>query len=95
MLLNQPLAGSAQLQAGAVHQQVHGLSPAVRPWHVQRPGPAAQGGMVRDRQIQAEQPEEGADQALGLAQCQTEHRPKGQRRLDRQGGVAGLTTAGR
>jgi hypothetical protein len=94
MLLNQPLARSTQPQAGAVHQQVHGLSPAAGPWHVQRLGAAAQGGMVWNCQIQAEQPEERADQALRLAQCQMEYRPQGQRRLDRQGGVTELAITG-
>jgi hypothetical protein len=76
MLLDQPLAGPAQFQARAVHQQVHGLgtvtslrAPA-RPWpgHLQRRGPAAQGGVVRHGEIKPEQADDGADQAFGLAQ---------------------------
>src|SRR3954451_16761058 len=62
MLLDQPLAGPAQLQPRAVHQQVHRLSivpivrSAARPWagHLQGGGPAAQGGVVRHREIKAE-----------------------------------------
>src|SRR5215212_7946042 len=45
VLLGQPLAGPAELQARAVHQQVHGFGSgpaAARPWprHLQRLGPA-------------------------------------------------------
>src|SRR3954462_7578777 len=43
VLLNQPLAHATQLQARAVHQQVHGFAVAARSWprHLQRLGPAA------------------------------------------------------
>src|SRR3954452_22700616 len=49
MLLDQPLAGPTQRQARAVHQQVHGLGAAARPWagHLHGLVPAAQGGVVR------------------------------------------------
>ena len=84
MLLDQPLTGPAQLQARAVHQQVHGLGivpivgSAARPWaeHLQGGGPAAQGGVVRHREIKAQQAHEGADQALGLPERQAEHGPE-------------------
>src|SRR3954467_7701905 len=74
MLLDQPLAGPTQLQPCAVHQQVHGLGivtivgSAAQPWagHLQGGGPAAQGGVVRHREIKAQQAHEGTDQALGL-----------------------------
>ena len=48
---------------------------APRLWlrHLQRLGPAAEGAVVRNREIEAEQLEDGADQPLGLAQCQAEH----------------------
>ena len=46
--------------------------------------------MVRHGELEAEQLEDGADQPLGLAQRQAEHRPQRQRRHDRQAGVAGL-----
>ncbi len=87
--LNQPLAGAAKLQAGAVHQQVHGLAVTARPraWHCQRLRPAAQGRVVRHGQgdpslpfhalpraeplaAPPEQADDGADQALCLAQGQ-------------------------
>jgi len=76
MLLQQPLARAAQAQSRAVHQQVQGFAiPArLRARHIERPGPAAQGGMVRHRQSEPEQADDGADQALGLAQSQVEHR---------------------
>ena len=46
--------------------------------------------MVRHREIEPEQAEDGADQPLGLAQGEAEDGPQGQRRRDRQGGVGGL-----
>ena len=67
MLLDQPLAGTAKLQPRAVHQQVHGLAARFWPQHLQRLGPTAQGGVVRHSEIEAEQLQNGADQALGLA----------------------------
>src|SRR3954463_7938607 len=43
--------------------------PAGRPrwWHLQRPGPAAERAVVGHRQVEPEQAEDGADQALSLA----------------------------
>jgi hypothetical protein len=84
VFLLQPLARAAQAQARAVHQQVQGLAvPAwLRARHLQRLGPAAQGRVVRHAQLQPEQADDGADQALGLAQCQAEHRAQGERRQD-------------
>src|SRR3954454_15465492 len=103
VLLDQPLAGPAQLQAGAVDQQVHGLGLAAgiaatraqRPRHLQRRRPPTEGGVVRHAQRQPEQADDGADQPLGLPERQAEHRPQGQRRQDRQGRVPGLDAAGR
>jgi hypothetical protein len=48
--------------------------------------------MAEHRQIETEQPEDGADQALGLAQRQAEHGTERQSRGNRQVGVARLTT---
>src|SRR5829696_7922091 len=84
MLLDQPLARPTQLQARAVHQQMHGVGPAItigataRPWagHVQRRGPAAQGGVVGSREIGTKQANDGPNQAFGLAVGQTEHGPE-------------------
>ena len=82
----------AQLQARAVHQQVNGLGYAGPwPWDLQRLGPAAQGGMVGNREIETEQANDGADQAFGLAQSQTEHGLERQGRRDRQIRVVRLT----
>src|SRR3954470_13650202 len=43
VLLDQPLTRATQLQARAVHQQVHGFAVVARAWprHLQRRGPAA------------------------------------------------------
>jgi hypothetical protein len=46
--------------------------------------------MVGDGEVEAEQAEDEADQPLGLAQGQAEHRPQRQGRSDRQGGVVRL-----
>src|SRR4051794_10797502 len=73
VLLDQPLARPAQLQARAVHQQVHGLGARPWSWDLQGLGPAAQGGVVRHREIETKQMKDGADQAFGLAQRQAEH----------------------
>ena len=51
--------------------------------------------MVRNGQLQPEQPEDRADQTFGLAQRQAEHGPQRQRRQDRQGRVPGLPAPGR
>ena len=70
---------------------MHRLAPRLWPRHLQRLGPAAEGAVVRHREIEAKQLQDRADQPLGLAQRQAEHRPQCQRRGDRQIGVAGLT----
>src|SRR5215207_604129 len=102
MFLQQPLAGPTQLQPRAVHQQMRGLGIApslgvARPWpgHLQRRGPAAQGCVIRLGKAGAEQADEGADQALCLAQRQAEHGPEGEGCQDRQGRVPGLSAPGR
>src|SRR3954464_3586633 len=77
VLLDQPLARAVELQPRAVHQQVHGAGIAasaaprtvaarLRPRHLQRLGPAAQGGVVGNREIETKQTNDGADQAFGL-----------------------------
>ena len=89
VLFDQPFTGPTQLQARAVHQQMHRVStvPTVesaRPWagHLQGGGPSAQGGVVRHREIESEQAHEGADQAFGLPERQAEHGPERQGRQD-------------
>src|SRR4051794_40444933 len=86
MLLDQPFPGLAELQTRAVHQQMNGLRiaarPRPRPLHGLRP--AAQGGMVGNREIETQQANDRADQAFGLAQSQTEYGFERQRRRDRQ-----------
>src|SRR5215210_4783087 len=103
MLLDQPLAAPAQLESRAVHQQVHrrGLAPslgaAARPWpgYLQRRGPAAEGGVVRHTQAEAEQADDGANQAFGLPERQTEHGAHGQSRQDGELRIPGLPAPGR
>ncbi len=62
--------------------------------HLQRLGPAAQGGVVRHPQLQPEQADDGADPALGLARRRAEHRAQSERCLDRQGRVERLPARG-
>src|SRR3712207_8440040 len=92
MRLGQPLSGPAEFQTRAVHQQMHRLAP--RPWsrQLQGLGPTAQGRVVRNREVEAEQAEDGPDQALGLAQGQAEHSSQGQGCRDGQCRVGGLPT---
>jgi hypothetical protein len=91
VLLEQPLAGPAQLEPRAVHQQVHGRgiapslgagSPRLR--HFYRCGPPAEGGVIRHTQGEAEQANDGANQAFGLPERQAEHGPERQGRQDGQ-----------
>jgi len=56
---------------------------------------AAQGGMVRHGESEPKQADDGADQALRLAQGQAEHGPERQRRQHRQRGIPGLPARGR
>ena len=51
--------------------------------------------MIRAQRDQAQELQNRADQAFGLTQCQPEHRPECQRRLDGQNRIAGLTASGR
>jgi len=68
MFLVQPLAGPAQLQPGAIHQQMQelGTGAGTGPRHVQRRGPAAQRAVVGDGEVELEQAYNGADQTLRL-----------------------------
>src|SRR5215212_3276974 len=86
MLLDQPLPRPAELQTRAVHPQMNGLRIAARPrpGHLQGLRPAAQGGMVGNRESETQQANDRADQAFGLAQRQTEYGFERQRRRDRQ-----------
>jgi hypothetical protein len=49
--------------------------------------------MVGHGEVEAEQGDDGGDEAFGLAQRQAEHRPQRQRRGDGQRGVARLPAA--
>src|SRR3954466_1919064 len=102
VLLEQPLARAAQLQARAVHQQVRRLAVGTgtgaarpRPRHLQRRRPAAECRVVRHTQREAEQADDGADQALGLPVGEAEHRAQRERRQDGERRVPGLAAPGR
>src|SRR6201982_854440 len=91
--LDEPLAGTAELEPCAVHQQVYRL--AARSWsrHLQCLAPSADGRMVWRGEIKTEQPKKGCDQPFGLAERQAENRPQRQRRRDRHRRVARLAAA--
>ena len=93
MLVEQPLPGPAELQARTVDQQMHRL--ASWPWsrQLQGLGPAAQGRVVRHRQLKAEQTDDGPDQPLGLAQGQAKDGSQGQGRRDGQRRVDAMEAA--
>ena len=52
-------------------------------------------GLGRHREIEPEQAHEGADQAFGLPERQTEHRAHGQGRQDGELRIPGLPAPGR
>jgi glutathione S-transferase len=91
VLFDQPFAGSAQLQPGAVHEQMQraGCGPP-RQRHFQRLPPPAQCGVVRHRQIKPKQSDDGFDQPLGLPQPQAKDHAHRQRGGDRQGRIMRL-----
>src|SRR5206468_11389182 len=102
VLLDQPLACTKQLEPCAIDQQVQrcGVAASIgatrrRPRHLQCRRPAAQRRVVRHTQGQAEQADNGTDQALGLPVCEAEYGTQGQRRQDRQRRVPGLTAPAR
>jgi hypothetical protein len=64
LLLDQPLAGTGQLQSSTVHQQMHRFGVGRRSRHLQRLCPPADCGMVRDGKIRTEQAENRADQSF-------------------------------
>ena len=55
MLLDQPLAGTGQLQSSAVHQQMHRFGVGRRSRYLQRFCPPAERGMVRGGKIKTKQ----------------------------------------
>ena len=67
VLFNQPFAGPAELQARAVHQQMQRTGSKPPMWrHFQRLAPAAQCRVIRHRESEAEQSDDGADEPFGL-----------------------------
>jgi hypothetical protein len=70
-----------------------GIPAGAWPHHLQCLSAAAQGRVVRHREVKPKQVDEGADQPFGLAQGQAEDGAQGQRRGDRQGRIGGLPPA--
>src|SRR3954452_731684 len=92
VLLNQPLARTAQLQPRTVDQQVdRSASRAGLRRQSQALSAPAEGREIRYRQIEAEQLEDRADQSLGLAQRQVENSAERQSCRNCEVGVVGLT----
>ena len=87
-----PLARATQLQSRTVNQPVdRPAGDAGLRWQLQRLGSPAEGGIVRNGQVETEQLEDRADQSLGLAQRQAEHSAQRQRCRNREVGVVRLT----
>jgi hypothetical protein len=64
VLFNQPFAGAAELQARAVHQQMQRTGSKPPMWrHFQRLAPAAQCRVIRHRESETEQSDDGADES--------------------------------
>jgi len=87
VLFQQPLTLATELQARAVHQQVHGFAASTgvgmtRPRHLQRRRTPAERRVVRHGQHEAKQANDGAEQALGLPVGQAEHRADRERHQD-------------
>jgi hypothetical protein len=75
VLVDEPLTGTAELEPGAVDQQVYRF--AARSWwrHRQCLAASAQGRMVWRREIKTKQPKNGCDQPFGLAERQAKKLP--------------------
>jgi hypothetical protein len=94
VLLGIPLALTEQLQAGAVEHEVSG---AVMPGSARltigesatTPG---QGCVVRDGQLEPEQPQQAAGERFGLTKREVEDEPRRQHQLGRQVRVERLPT---
>src|SRR5712671_3845928 len=93
VLLDQPLTGTAELEPGAVDQQVDRFAAGSRSRHRQCLAPSADRRMVWCCEIKTKQSKKGCDQPFGLAERQAENRPQRQRRGDRQRRVARLAAA--
>ena len=92
VFLPPPLARAAQPQARTIDQQVdRSTGRAGLRRQFQALSPPAEGGVVGHRQVEAEQLEDRADQALGLTQRQVEHCAQRQGCGNRKVGVVGLT----
>src|SRR6516165_3894280 len=99
VLLSQPFACTAQLQSGAIDQQVHWLrlSPAAgaQSRYVQRLRSPAESGVVGNCQGESEEPDDRTDQPFRLAQGEPKHGSQRQRRQDRQRRIASLSASRR
>ncbi len=85
MLFAIPFALSEQLQARAVDEQVHGtMWDDVRRAVREAAASPAQGGVVRNREVQPEQAEQAGHEPFGLAQGQMEDEAQHQHQLDCQ-----------
>ena len=98
VLARTPFAGAVDLQPGRVDDQVdRAVVSSAQGGDQHVPVAPGQRRVVRGVQVQAHQPEQRRDEALGLPKRQVEEHAQGQRRQDRQVRVALLpaTTPGR
>src|SRR5512135_2274067 len=84
MLSDFPLPLAIDLQPGAVEDQVERPLGTFGQRDAKRGGAAAEGGVIRDGQVQAHQAEEGPGEPLGGLQGEVINGPQGQQAWDRQ-----------
>ena len=91
-----PLALAADLEPGGVDGEAHGAAGGPRQRrHGERGRATRKGGIVRNGDLQPEQPRQIMQEPLGLAQRQPEHRPQTERAEDRRVAVAPALAARR
>ena len=93
VLLTVPRAVAEHLQAGAVDDDM----PRLGRRHVRRSigelaAATAQSGVVRHREVETQQSQDAADEALGLSQGEAEHQTERQDQADREIGIMLLAT---
>ena len=91
MFFEQPFAGSAQFQPGAVNDQVQVARSNPRPFgNRQSARPSAQRRMIRDGRVDLQHSHDRANQPFALAQRQSKHRSQCQSRLNGEIGIVRL-----
>ena len=95
VLLDQPFAGAAEFQARAVHQQMHRRNPGLWSRDLQSLGSPAEGAVVGNREVKAEQADDGPIRPSVWRSGQAEDGSQGQGRHDGERRVVRLSAGGR